>query len=119
MSNTFEIEGGLVDGKVKGVQAGTSEWILNGRNIPVTMEQHVIDFKMPASLSYIKLIANDESFDVDAMEQSGLPAPKPKCLDNTRIREAQRGLAIEKTAEKIKWFTRTIELMVLNADIEE
>ncbi len=119
LSNTFDIEGGLIDGKVKGVQAKTSEWALNGRSIPVTMEPHVVDFNMPASLSYIKLIANEQVFDVDAMEQSGLPAPRPKCSENTRSQSASRGLEIDKGVSKIAWFTHTIELKVVNPYFEE
>jgi caspase domain-containing protein len=118
LSNTFEVVGDLLDGKVKGVQAASSEWALNGRSIPVTMEQHVVDFKMPASLSYIKLIANEEAFEVEAMEQSGLRAPKPKCADNAEGPDGTRGLAIDKGITEIKWFTRTIELKILNQEFE-
>ena len=118
LSNTFMVAGGLIDGKVKGVPGGTSEWAHNAQTIPVTMEQHVVDFNMPASLSYLKLIANEEAFHVEAMEQGGLPAPKPKCADNARGTKAARGLDIDKGVSEIKWFTRTIELKVLNPDFK-
>lgn len=116
LSNTFDVTGGLVDGKVKGVPAKTSEWALSGQSIPVTMEQHVTDFNMQASLSYLKLIANEEAFHVDAMEQGGLPPPKPKCGDNIMTTKSAKGLEVDRGISKITWFTRTIELKVLNQD---
>ena len=117
LSNTFESVGTLLDGKVLGISPGESAWVFNGQELQLTLEDHVKVFNMPASETYIKLIANKDEFRVESLELEALPAPTREC-EREDEEDATRGLTMPSTrsVEEIPWFTRTIMLRLRNPD---
>ena len=117
LSNTFEVNGNLLDGKVLGIGQDEKAWVFNGQNLPLNIEKHVREFKMPESVSYIKLVANMEEFRVEALEMEALPAPTRSLEPETKGLDT-RGLEMPGTrrVETIPWFTRTIALRIKNPE---
>jgi hypothetical protein len=109
LNNTFGVSTHLIDGRVKQIQPGESEWILNGRPIPVVLEDHIMTLGQPYSLSYLKLIVNQDMFSVDGFELDSLPPPT---LAAHTV--SSRGLDIMPDKNVLDWFTEVIELKIHN-----
>jgi hypothetical protein len=109
MSNTFQIYGNMLDGKVVGLNSSESAWVYNGDVIELDLERHVVDFNFEFSIFYLKLLVNPQPFAIDSLEQSPLPTPQ-QTTGRGIDQEAQRGLKTrkEEAVEVSNWFTRTI-----------
>ncbi len=109
LSNSYEIYGNMLDGKVIGVDRNQSAWVLNGADIELELEKQVTDFNYRYSEFYLKLMAHTEPFLVDAIEQSPLPAP---VHGQTRgaAEATSKGIKTrqEKPVEAVNWFTHTL-----------
>jgi hypothetical protein len=105
LSNTFQVYGNMLDNKVVGLAPGQIAWALNGKEIELDLEPHVIKYNYPYSTFYLKLVAGPEPFAVEMMELSPLPAPG----GNLRRGESGGDEMIGKEVVKnIPWFTRTL-----------
>ena len=121
LSNTFQVLGSLLDNKVTGLNKEETALVFNGQELPLILENHVREFNMPESVSYLKLIANTEEFRVESLEMDELPAPKRSCTDLGDDAGGHRGLGVprKEKVEPIPWFTRTIALKISNPEYTE
>lgn len=110
LSNEFQVYGNMLDGKVVGLNPDEDVWIQNGDALELDLEQHVVDFNYPHSIFYLKLLANPEPFQVDTLEQSGIPAPVDDTKRGFDDTTASKGLKTreEKAVKDAQWFTRTL-----------
>ena len=108
LSNTFQIYGNMLDGKVAGLGPGESAWIHNGQPVELDLEEHIVAFNYPVSVFYLKLLANVTSFQTEVFEQAPLPPPR-KSIDRG-VDGAARGIKMreEEAVKEVEWFTRAI-----------
>lgn len=114
LSNTFEVYGELISGKVQKLEAGAAgaAWVFDGGNVGLLYEPAVEYFNHPESLSYFKLIASRQEFSVDTLEQGPLADP---ALLVTRSRSIERGIMRPASnAPADAWITRLYTLRLPN-----
>jgi hypothetical protein len=108
LSNTFQVYGNMLDGKVIGLNPGETAWLQNGQALELDLEEHIVEFNFPASVFYLKLIASVDAFQIEPLEQSGLPPPSNRI--GRGFEELTRGVKIkeEQAIGEVDWFTRTL-----------
>ncbi len=76
LSNTFEISSRLFTGNAGSIHPQQGNMVNSGNAITMEMAQHVLDFNHPECEFYMKLIADNQPFDVYDLEQPPLPIPR-------------------------------------------
>lgn len=115
LSNTFEVFGDLLPGKVVKLEPMSSNgnaWVFDGGNAGLLYERAVEVFNHPESVSYFKLIFSQQEFSIDALEQNALRDPA-ELLE--RNRGWDKGITRPpKNADSDAWGTRLIALRIPN-----
>lgn len=110
----FQVYPNMLEELTIGLDPGESVWAYEGDDIELDLPQQIVKYNWPESVTYFKLIANTQDFDVTLLEQGPLPAP-------TETRGAGRNIKLRKKGKPNAkdWTTRLITLRVPNPHYKE
>jgi hypothetical protein len=111
----FQVYPKMLEELTVGLDPGESVWAYEGDDIELDLPEQIVKFNWPESVTYFKLIANTQDFDVTLLEQGPLPAP------TEATRAAGRNIKLRKKGnpQAKDWTTRLITLRVPNPHYEQ
>ncbi len=112
LSVNFQVYAGMLRPPVAPLDPGRSIWVWDREAVELEIEPQVVTYNCPESITYFKLIASTEFFDVARLEQEPLPAP-----DAAPQRDSGRAALLEEeNRDASGWTTRLITLRIANPE---